>query len=65
MGANLEPIDFGSGGSTVELDCGKSHTCALLDDGFIKVKSGNILSRRRSGIFKRVDAPVAPGIQFQ
>lgn len=39
MGANLNSIDFGAGGSPIELDCGKFHTCALLDDDSIKVKA--------------------------
>lgn len=37
LGANLAPIEFGSSDVVSAIDCGSSHTCALLQDGSIKV----------------------------
>ncbi len=41
MGDDLATVDLGTGRTAVRLAAGRSHTCALLDDGTVKCWGGN------------------------
>lgn len=40
MGDALEDVDLGTGRTAVSITAGDLHTCAVLDDGSLKVRNG-------------------------
>ncbi len=49
MGDNLPFVDVGLGRTVREVDCGRSHTCALLDDGSVKCWGSNYAGQLGTG----------------